>query len=1080
MRVAVLLLTALAGARPPVPIDPGTWIGPSDYPVASLRAGAAGTVAVRLTVDNAGAVQGCTVTAGSGQADLDEATCRLIRLRGHFTPAVDGARHATAASYATSIRWQLPPPPPTPVMIVTPPGSVFTRPLLTKPVARPVTRRVALADPIAVPPPPPIEDPKALAPPADPRVVFGTLPNGLRYAILSNNLPHRAMSYRLQIGSGSLDETDAQRGYAHLIEHMSFRGSTNIKDGDFERSLEALGLNFGNDTAANTDFEHTTWSLDFPVVYRSTMGTGLDLLREVADRVAFQPAALDVERHVVESEERLRDNPALEAERARIGLLFAGQRVTTRWTIGTTASIEGATAPALRAFYAKHYRPDNAVLVAVGAVNPVEVEAEIKATFGDWQRPTEPLVVVDHGEVAKRGETVRLFTTPGAPEQVELNWVSPYDGAPDTYAHERGELAELLASAVLDHRLGRMTEALDAPFEAAGAHREAMFHSGEVVSVTLAPSAGDPGRALSAAVLEERRLVRFGVTAAEVDEEVKHLRTAFAEQAAGAQSRSNADLARGLLASFDSGDVFTTPAQRAADFERLVKGLSTDDVNAGVKRLFAGAGPLVFVSGPKPPTGGELALRHAVDQGELAALTPEPTEAVGAWAYTDFGTPGQVAERKTYPDLGVTVARFANGTSVAIKPFPRSGGNVSVDLTFGGGLAGLSPEFARSFWMLSSGSDLFVNGGLGKATVSELRRQMADRAVDIRFGVDEERFHLIGHGTAGDLDRQLQLLAAFVSDPGFRQAPIAHARAILADALPQFGASPSATAGRDLPSLLHAGDPRWRAVPDAATLATSEPEDFARMLRPALAGPLNLVVVGDVDVDRVIAAAAATIGALPPRAPRPPVAEAHFPAPVATPVVDLHHGRPDQAIAVLAWPTNGFYANMHEARAVQVAAEIIRARLIDGLRETQGLTYAPGVEVDQSLVLPHYGSLAVEVEVTPAHAPDFFAEAGRIAADLARRPVSDDELTRATAPLLDQSRVALYTADYWLHELGRVDEDGRALDIVRTRAPDLETVTAADIQHVASTYLSPASAWQLLIRAPIEAAAPAGHPPVPR
>src|SRR5262245_11154836 len=60
---------------------------------------------------------------------------------------------------------------------------------------------------------------------ADPAVLFGTLPNGMRYAIMKNATPAGQAALRLRIGSGSLEESDAQQGLAHFLEHMAFKGS---------------------------------------------------------------------------------------------------------------------------------------------------------------------------------------------------------------------------------------------------------------------------------------------------------------------------------------------------------------------------------------------------------------------------------------------------------------------------------------------------------------------------------------------------------------------------------------------------------------------------------------------------------------------------------------------------------------------------------------------------------------------------------------------------------------------------------------------------------------------------------------
>lgn len=84
------------------------WVSHEDYPVSALRVGAEGTVIVRLDVGTDGAVERCTIVAGSGHADLDSTTCRVLRKRARFGPAI-GADGKPAASFVVQrLVWRLP------------------------------------------------------------------------------------------------------------------------------------------------------------------------------------------------------------------------------------------------------------------------------------------------------------------------------------------------------------------------------------------------------------------------------------------------------------------------------------------------------------------------------------------------------------------------------------------------------------------------------------------------------------------------------------------------------------------------------------------------------------------------------------------------------------------------------------------------------------------------------------------------------------------------------------------------------------------------------------------------------------
>ena len=98
---------SVAGS-PPQAINRHGWITSDDYPAAALRAEEQGTVNMRLTIDPAGRVSACTVTASSGSAALDAAGCRLLRSRGRYRPARDAEGRPTTGAIAERIRWVLP------------------------------------------------------------------------------------------------------------------------------------------------------------------------------------------------------------------------------------------------------------------------------------------------------------------------------------------------------------------------------------------------------------------------------------------------------------------------------------------------------------------------------------------------------------------------------------------------------------------------------------------------------------------------------------------------------------------------------------------------------------------------------------------------------------------------------------------------------------------------------------------------------------------------------------------------------------------------------------------------------------
>ncbi len=220
--------------------------------------------------------------------------------------------------------------------------------------------------------------------PPDPAVKFGVLPNGMRYAIMRNGTPSDQVSIRLRIAAGSMQETASQRGLAHFLEHMAFRGSLHLADGEINKTLERLGARFGADTNASTGQEETIYQFDIPKSDDQTIDTALGITREIASNLNLDPAAAQTEAGVVLSELKLRDSPASRALQAQINFMLQDAHATALPN-GDPAIIATAPVAQIRAYYQAYYRPERATLILVGDLDPDRAEAGIRKHFSDWK-----------------------------------------------------------------------------------------------------------------------------------------------------------------------------------------------------------------------------------------------------------------------------------------------------------------------------------------------------------------------------------------------------------------------------------------------------------------------------------------------------------------------------------------------------------------------------------------------------------------------------------------------------------------------------------------------------------------------
>ncbi len=901
--------------------------------------------------------------------------------------------------------------------------------------------------------------------PADPRARFGVLANGMKYVVMKNATPARSTSLRLHIGSGSLEESDAQQGLAHVLEHMAFKGSTHVPAGEMIRSLQRLGLGFGADTNAETGWTHTVYQFDLPHSDEESLDTGLMLLREIAGELTLDAKQLDSERGVVLSEERLRDTPGYRAQKAQLDLFLNGQLAARRFPIGQVDIIEHAPVSLIRDFYQRNYRPDRATVIAVGDFDPAAMEAKIKARFGGWSNPATPPPAPDLGGVRASGVTVKLVSIPGGSSEVVMAWARPYDAAPDTAAKEKGELIDNLAMAVLNRRFARLARAASPPFLSAQAELQNLFRSEKIAVVQTTAAPGGWRAAMTATETEVRRIVASRVSPAELAREITEMRATFKAAVDGASTRPSATLAQSLVDSVDEDEVFTAPSTDLALFEQTAKAITPADLDAAIHRTFSGAGPLVELVTPETVEGGEAEVVKAFTEAAAAPLVDRGARAEAKWPYDSFGPAGRVTTRRMIDDLGLTVVRFGNGTTLTVKPTKLRDDQILIAVRFGRGRLDLRRDIPTASWAAGA----LIPGGFGKIDFEDSQTALAGRVHPVAFAIDDNAFALSGATRPADLTTELQFLTAYVADPGFRPEAFERLRTAFLAQLPQLDATPGGVLARESETLLTSGDRRF-AFPSREELLAAKPGDLrSLLLGPLSRDPLEITIVGDVTVDQAIAEVAKTFGALPSRAPAPPIESGAlklaFPAPSSAPVRLTHTGRADQAVGVVAWPMTDFYADMRRSRADMLAGEVFENRLLDQVRIAEGATYSPEAQVNLSQVFPHYGYALAEVEMPPAKLPGFFTAADKIAADMATSGVTPDELVRARAPRVAGLAKAQLTNEYWLADLAGSVAEPRKLDLIRSTFPDYAAVTTTDIQAAARRWLAAGKAWRLEIEA---------------
>lgn len=339
-----------------------------------------------------------------------------------------------------------------------------------------------------------------------------TLANGMTLIVQPDRRAPTAVQM-VWVRVGSMDEVDGTSGVAHALEHMMFKGSKDIKPGEFSRRVAQLG---GQENAFTTR-DYTGYYQQIPV------GSLEQVMKLESDRFTNNQWPDDEfkrEIEVVKEERRLRteDQPrALLGEQQSAAVFTASPY--HRPVVGWMSDLDAMTPDDAREFFKRWYVPANAVLVVAGDVDVAQVRAMAEKYYGRIPSRAVP-ARKPRTEPAQRGIRRLEFKAPAEQAYVSLAYRVPQLANIDDLNSDAWSLVVL--SAVLDGyagaRLDRaLTQGPDRVADSAGAYSGFVGRGPQLFVLDGVPAAGKTAEAVEAALRAQvARIAKDGVGEAEL------------------------------------------------------------------------------------------------------------------------------------------------------------------------------------------------------------------------------------------------------------------------------------------------------------------------------------------------------------------------------------------------------------------------------------------------------------------------------------------------------------------------------------------------------------------------------------
>ena len=920
--------------------------------------------------------------------------------------------------------------------------------------------------------------------PQDPALVTGQIDNGMHYVVRKCSLPPGRAVMWVHMHTGSLNETDRQRGIAHYLEHMAFNGSENFKPGSLIPYFESMGMTFGRDQNAFTSYEQTTFQLSLPKADADTLGKGMMFFSDVVGRLSLLPSEVDAERQIIQEERRRGLSPRQRVSDYLDPLLYPGSLYGVRDAIGTEQTIDNVNQQDFKDYYGKWYGASNATLIVIADADPQEVIKLVKDKFSAL--PKRPQPKWQELNVKPYAKSFALVATDPEinTEDVRIARLEPARPATLTEKQYRDDLVASIGTSVLNRRLSEKAASGDTAYRnarvALGNRANAIY----TAEISGSANAGKWRETLNEIALELQRGRAFGFTQREIDVVKKErisgaeraVETAATTQMSGYVSRINNNLV--------TGEPTMSPEQELALLQKYLPTITPEEVS---KRFALEFDPkaVAFVATLPPkdaPTDAQL-----LELGLAAlAVTPTPeTETTHATTLlAEMPAPGKVVEGSEHATTKVWNGWLSNNINVHYRFMDARENEVSIRIAL---IGGELLETADNRGITSAAQLAWSRAATQHLSSTDIRELMAGKKVNVGGGGfgggrgggggrgrgggggggGADSISLSISGSPEDLETGFQLAYLLLTEPKIEAPAFTQFQATAREGYEMLMKNPSGLGARTVAALTYPDDPRVQPT-TPEQIERLKLEDAQKWLEQLIAhSPIEVTIVGDLPRDQALDLCARYIGALPSRDRVDPAmfdSLRHLKRPEGPRIANKVIETPTEQ----AYVFSGFYGvdenDRDESRLMSMAARILSMRMVSEVREKEQLVYSIGAGSRAASTYPGFGSFSASAPTDPPKVEALVAKLASMYQQFAKEGPTEDEITVAKRQMATTWVEQIKEPQFWAGRLNMMTFRGVHLDDILTEPDSYQSMTAKDVHEAFAKYYSPQNAIVVTVK----------------
>ncbi len=602
--------------------------------------------------------------------------------------------------------------------------------------------------------------------PADPSIKIGTLENGLKYYIKYNKKPENRAELFLVVNAGSICEDPDQNGLAHFCEHMAFNGTKNFPKQALVDYLESIGVKFGPELNAYTNYDETVYMLQLPTDNQEQFLKGFQIIEDWAFNVSYEPTEIDKERGVILEEWRLGRGADARVEKKHDKIVYYNSKYAIHDVIGDTNILLKAPYEAFTRFYKDWYRPDLMAVIAVGDFDVDNMEKLIKERLGKYPKPSatrqRPYVEIPY----HKDLLVSIAQDPELSFPRVVIYFKDKGKGEETYKDYYQNLKAQIFSKMLNNRLNEYLRKENPPFRFFVFTGKTDLGRLNNAYIMFAGARGeDIQSCVKTLITEAFRVYQHGFLPSEFERAKKEVLREYEKAFDERDKTESINYAFEFSRNFLQNEAIPGIEKELEIVKEWLPVLTLNEINELTQKFIKKENAVIAISAPDRaevvvPTEDEV--RKMFEEISNSKLDKYVDKAPTKPLFTQKVTEGKIVNEKYLKEIDTWEFILDNGAKVVAKSTDFKNDEIRFEALSYGGSSLISDE---DYFNARFATSVITQSGLGSFDRDMLEKYLSDKIVNVRPFISDYYEGLEGSSSTKDIQTLFEMINLYFTEP---------------------------------------------------------------------------------------------------------------------------------------------------------------------------------------------------------------------------------------------------------------------------------------------------------------------------